>query len=317
MFTLENPKRLVVDMVDVGLATKLPSIKNSAGIIKNVRASVRNQSTTRFIVDVDEKAKFQYNLSRPNQFYNYRLILDFKIDRNSTVETKETDKNIFQVVIDPGHGGEDLGENYDKNIVEKDLSLQLAKKLDALINMQDGMKSLLTRDGDYHVGLATRLKIARRAKANLLVSIHTGKSDKRIGAMYVHRNKGASSDNTRTYAMLENQTDLIGGVNFENKDNLLTSVLLDMSSVATKEESIELASKLKISFDENEVLNFKELEFGGFKILLSPDVPSVLINVPYSAPSYSPDDIRSKKIQTKIVNIMLDGIKKYISKDRK
>ena len=76
------------------------------------------------------------------------------------------------VAIDPGHGGEDPGATGRRGLREKDVVLAISLQLRDRINAIDGMRAMLTRDGDYYVPLHDRVRKARRVQADLFVSVH-------------------------------------------------------------------------------------------------------------------------------------------------
>ena len=100
------------------------------------------------------------------------------------------------VAIDPGHGGKDVGAVSASGVMEKDLTLAVAKELKRQIDAQPGMRAVLTRDGDYFVSLTKRPQIARELNADVFLSLHADSyKDRNISgaSFYVTSNKGASS----------------------------------------------------------------------------------------------------------------------------
>src|SRR5207247_2129100 len=139
----------------------------------------------------------------PNEEYSgYRLVLDLNgPEKAATPEPAPTvtlrDKPIV-VAVDAGHGGEDPGARSRSCLEEKDVALAVAKRLAALIDNEPNMRAVLTRDGDYYVGLRERVNIARKAQADLFVSIHCNafkRRDMRGTAVYVLSDRGATNEN--------------------------------------------------------------------------------------------------------------------------
>ena len=105
--------------------------------------------------------------------------------------------------------------------VRKTWCWQIAKALAARINAEPGMKAVLTRDGDYFISLRERNTRARRAKADLFVSIHAdaiANPDVSGSSVYVLSDRGASSEAARWLAERENAADLKGGIKLDDKD---------------------------------------------------------------------------------------------------
>src|SRR5699024_11541396 len=113
--------------------------------------------------------------------------------------------------IDPGHGGEDPGAIGPNGTREKDVVLQIARRLQKHIDAQPNMRAYLTRDGDFFVPLHVRVQKARRVQADLFVSIHDDawiKPTARGSSVYALSQNGASSTAARWLANKENEADM-------------------------------------------------------------------------------------------------------------
>lgn len=122
---------------------------------------------------------------------------------------------------DPGHGGEDPGAIGKGGSYEKNVTLQVAKRLKAKIDAEPNMRAVLTRDSDFFVPLQMRVQKARRVQSDLFLSIHADawiKPDARGSSVFVLSERGASSTQARMLAQRENEADLVGGVNIGAKD---------------------------------------------------------------------------------------------------
>jgi len=184
------------------------------------------------------------------------------------------------IAIDAGHGGKDPGALGKNGLREKEVTLQVAKELAAAINADPGMKAVLIRDNDTFVPLQERYQRARRAQADLFVSIHADAAlnDAANGSsVYVLSTKGASSQAARWLADKENAADLVGGVSLDDKDRNLSAVLLDLSQSATMRMSEDAAGNVLQSLKDLGKAHKKDVEHANFVVLRSPDVPSMLI----------------------------------------
>ena len=142
------------------------------------------------------------------------------------------------IAVDAGHGGEDPGAIGKNGTREKDVVLAIARELALKINAEPGMKAVLTRNGDYFVPLRDRMRRARAQQADLFVSIHADSiRDRRVdgSSVYILSQRGATDEASRWLAERENASDLIGGVSLDDKDDVLASVLLDLSQSASLE----------------------------------------------------------------------------------
>ncbi|MFA6163117.1 MAG: N-acetylmuramoyl-L-alanine amidase [Methylobacter sp.] len=220
------------------------------------------------------------------------------------------------IAIDAGHGGNDPGAHGTHGTEEKGVTFAIAKKLAALINSQPGMKAVMVRKGDYYVDLRKRMKIARAAKADLFISIHADafqNSTVKGASVFTLSSKGATSEAARWLANSENASDLVGGVSLDDKDDVLASVLLDLSQTATQEASVKVAGKVLKNFESIGELHHGSVQKAGFLVLKSPDVPSILVETAFiSNPS---DELKlvNTAHQTKIALAIFNGVRSYFS----
>jgi len=220
------------------------------------------------------------------------------------------------IAIDAGHGGNDPGAHGMHGTEEKRVTFAIAKKLAALINSQPGMKAVMVRKGDYFVDLRKRMKIARAAKADLFISIHADafqNSTVKGASVFTLSSKGATSEAARWLANSENASDLVGGVSLDDKDDVLASVLLDLSQTATQEASVKVAGKVLKNFESIGELHHGSVQKAGFLVLKSPDVPSILVETAFiSNPS---DELKlvNTAHQTKIALAIFNGVRSYFS----
>ncbi|MEO5344568.1 MAG: N-acetylmuramoyl-L-alanine amidase, partial [Gammaproteobacteria bacterium SHHR-1] len=151
------------------------------------------------------------------------------------------------IAIDAGHGGKDPGAIGPRGTKEKDVTLAVARKLAAEIDREEGMRAVLVRDKDEFIRLRDRILIARKQGADLFVSIHADAfKDRRVrgSSVFTLSRGGASSEAARWLADRENAADLVGGVTLDDKDDMLASVLLDLSQSATLQAGNEVANKV-------------------------------------------------------------------------
>jgi N-acetylmuramoyl-L-alanine amidase len=183
-----------------------------------------------------------------------------------------------------------------------------------LLEKEPGFKPVLTRRGDYYIGLRNRMKIARKHKADLFVSIHADAfRDPRVrgASVYVLSSRGASNEASRWLADRENAADLVGGVKLEDKDDVLASVLLDLSQTATRQASMEVASSVYRQLKANGKIHGRKVLKAGFVVLKSPDVPSLLVETAFIS---NPDEERNLKNhahQLKMAKAIRNGIRDY------
>lgn len=222
------------------------------------------------------------------------------------------------IVLDPGHGGEDPGAIGRGGSHEKNVTLQVARRLKAKIDAEPNMRSMLTRDGDFFIPLHHRVQKARRVKADLFVSVHADafiKPTARGSSVFVLSENGASSSAARWLAQRENSADLIGGVNLDVKDPHLARTLLDLSQTATLNDSMKLGRSVLGELGGINTLHKEHVEQAGFAVLKAPDIPSILIETAFISNPEEERRLNDDAYQDKMAEAILRGIKGYLAKN--
>lgn len=224
---------------------------------------------------------------------------------------------LVTIVIDPGHGGEDPGARGRRGTHEKKVTLIIARKLKALIDVEPYMRALLTRDGDFFIPLDKRVEKALRVKADLFVSIHADavKKPNVRGSSVFALSERATSKTAQLLAERENTADLIGGVSLEGKDRYVKMTLADLSLTAQISDSLKLGRAVLGELGGVNQLHKQNVEQAGFAVLKAPDIPSILIETAFIS---NPDEERrlnDAAYQEKIARAILRGIKSYVAKN--
>jgi N-acetylmuramoyl-L-alanine amidase len=189
----------------------------------------------------------------------------------------------FTVVIDPGHGGIDSGAIGRKGTKEKDLTMAVARKVAADIAKAGPYDVSLTREADVFLSLPERVSFARRAKADLVISIHA--DSLRLagmrGASIYRLSEKASDEIAHELAESENLADIVGGVEVvEDKDDV-SNILADFTSRETSRYSMRFSETL-VSALETQVQMIKNPErHAAFAVLKAPEIPGVLLELGY------------------------------------
>ncbi len=222
------------------------------------------------------------------------------------------------VAIDAGHGGEDPGARGRHGTREKDVTLAIARRLKAAIDKEPNMRAVMVRDGDYFIGLAQRVVKARRVHADLFVSIHADawvRPDARGSSVFALSERGATSTAARMLAQRENQSDLIGGVNFGVSDPILARTLLDLSLTATINDSLKLGKAVLNELGDVNSLHKRSVEQAGFAVLKAPDVPSILVETAFISNPEEEKRLKDGGYQEKMAAAILGGIKRYLAQN--
>ncbi|MEQ1637195.1 MAG: N-acetylmuramoyl-L-alanine amidase [Methylococcales bacterium] len=222
------------------------------------------------------------------------------------------------IAIDAGHGGKDPGSHGAAGTEEKRVVFEIAKKLERLIAQEPGMTPVMVRKGDQFIKLRQRMRIARAAKADLFVSIHADafkNSDVKGASVFTLSNRGATSEAARWLANNENAADLVGGVSLDDKDDMLASVLLDLSQTATTEASGNVARKILANFKGINPLHKSAVQKAGFMVLKSPDIPSILVETAFISNPEEELKLRSSAHQAKVARAIFNGIVGYFKQN--
>lgn len=233
----------------------------------------------------------------------------------------KTDRLII-IALDPGHGGEDPGAIGPSGTYEKDVVLQLAKRLRERINATEvngnPMRAFLTRDADFFVPLHVRVQKARQVQADLFVSIHADAfyTPRPQGAsVFALSHGGASSSAARWMAAKENKADLIGGVNVTAKDAQVQRALLDMSTSAQIKDSLKLGKTLLGEIGRVGKLHKARVEQASFAVLKAPDIPSVLVEAAFISNPVEEAKLNSDAYQEQLADALMRGIEGYFARN--
>jgi N-acetylmuramoyl-L-alanine amidase len=339
VFVMDNPSRLVIDISNAQLGHSLAQPSIDHPLFKKVRVGVRNNADLRIVVDLKAPISAKNFSLNSNNTDAHRLIVnldsnavsDIAINKKEeggaeslasaeaeikviTEKKTETVKNTQMVIaIDPGHGGNDPGAHGIQGTEEKIITFAIAKKLEALINAQSGMRAVMVRSGDYYVGLRERMQIARAAKADLFISIHADAfQDTEIkgASVYTLSTNGASSEAARWLADSANASDMVG-VSLHDKEDDLASTLFDLTQKGTREASVNAANHVLKSFINISQLHKDTVQKAGFMVLKSPDIPSILVETAFISNASEEQNLLSKQYQSKVANAIFSGVRNY------
>jgi len=181
------------------------------------------------------------------------------------------------VVIDAGHGGRDPGAS-NGPVVEKTVTLALARAVRDELLKDGGVRVALTRSDDRFMVLQERSGIARRLGADLFLSIHADSVDNdtaRGASVYTLSGKGSNEAAARIAAK-ENRADIVNGVALDSENDSVTAILVDLSQDDTHRRSRQFAQLILREFPANVRLHDRDVQSAAFVVLKSPDLPSVL-----------------------------------------
>ena len=326
LFSLNKPHRAVIDLKNATLKKNTTQPKAFDKYLKGIRSGARNKNDLRIVLDLKKQIKYKIFQLQPNKHYGHRLVIDLFDAEIRQVKKEQTRKEIKKktqqpaklrdviIAIDAGHGGDDPGAKGPSGVYEKNVVLKIAKSLAEVINKERGMRAVLIRKGDYYIKLRNRIEKAREYKADLFISIHADAfRDPKVrgSSVYVLSKKGASSEAAKWLAEKENSSDLIGGVSLENKDDLVASVLLDLSQTASLEASIDIADRILKGLRTVGRVHKRNVQSAPFAVLKSPDIPSILIETAFISNPIEEKKLTNSKHRKKMSNAILIGLKGY------
>lgn len=220
------------------------------------------------------------------------------------------------VAIDPGHGGKDVGAVSASGVMEKDLTLAVAKELKRQIDAQPGMRAVLTRDGDYFVSLTKRPQIARELNADVFLSLHADSyKDRNISgaSFYVTSNKGASSHLAKFVAAHSNTSDhhLIDGVELWNRQQANSIGQVAMHS--SIDDSQKLGQHLKLGFKQAGIrLQHSQVQSANFMVLKNIDMPSVLVEMGFISNPEQDRLLQHGAYQARLASSLVSGLVRFV-----
>lgn len=321
LFTLNNPERIVVDLSATEMTGVVPAIENGVPL-KSIRHANRDGGDLRIVLDAKQALRPKSFALKPYGDHGHRLVIDLyhkKKEKKVTASVDKQSKKLRDIVvaIDAGHGGEDPGARGYRGTKEKKVVLEIARKLEALIKKEQGMRPVMIRDGDYYISLRGRIEKARKHRADLFISIHADAFHNpraKGSSVYTLSQRGSTSEAARWLAESENNADLIGGVSLDGKDDLLASVLLDLSQTASLEASLDVADNILDGLKGVGHVHKRRVQAANFMVLKSPDIPSVLVETAFISNPKEERKLRDKNHQQRIANAMMRGVRQYFER---
>jgi N-acetylmuramoyl-L-alanine amidase len=336
LLQLRNPSRLVVDLLDSVTGLDPAKMGFSDSIVNRVRSGIPRPGTIRTVFELKTGVQPRSFFLKASGGKPPRLVLDMvrkegksPTPGNQPILQEQSSSRYEQsasrrdaiIVIDPGHGGIDPGAVGTKGTKEKDVALQVAKRLADKINRTDGLKAKLTRKGDYFVSLRKRVSIARKHQADLFVSLHANAfrlQSARGTSVYMLSEGGKPSPDKaiRRLVQRENSSDLIGGVNLNHvSDPTVRGILMDLTQRDSLNRALvygkNLLGELKSVPSVN--LHFKRVKQAGFAVLKAPDMPSILVEMAFLTNKREERMLKNDSHQNALASALAMGTKKFIN----
>ena len=283
------------------------------GILKRHR--VRGDHELILVTGTGYRGYDSFDLRNP-----FRLVLDLQGRRPDSdmrlPGLTERDDSKTIVVLDPGHGGVEMGAVGPSGLKEKDVTLDLARRLRQALQTDRSISVVLTRDEDRLVGLDERTAIANHNRADLFVSIHLNASrrTRARGAETYFLAADATDDAARTTAALENRShgvdedSLSGG----SRADELELVLWDLAQAQYLVESSLLGERMQRHLNEVAATRDRGVKQAPFRVLMGATMPAILVEVGFIS---NPDEearFKTLSYRNQVVDAMAVAVQEYL-----
>ena len=322
-------ERIFIDLDHARMGEEIkPYVPASGALLQNAHVTPYDQDTVRVVLEMTSVHHFKvFSLENP-----FRIVVDvrgvpvkkackirYEHQRKKAGTTlpkgalaKQLALGVRRIVIDPGHGGRDPGApGYLKGVLEKNVTLEIAKRLARKIEEQLGCEAILTRNEDVYLSLEERTAIANTKNADLFISIHTNAHEKMAshGAETYFLNLATDEDAIRL-AALENATSTKSISDLED-------ILSELMKNAKLEESKRLAT-----YVQEAMVNQHDPKYGGVKdhgvkeapfyVLLGAEMPCILVEVAFITNPGECRKLNTADYQEEIASAIATGIQRYV-----
>jgi N-acetylmuramoyl-L-alanine amidase len=305
------------------------------GIIN--RRQILSRKSSRLLLDLNAyqfegSAQISFRLRKEIGKYTHRFapnpgriqisLIDTTIipEAQTKVDKLGPDDHINKIIIDAGHGGKDYGAIGIKRSQEKDIVLDIAKRLSKLIRKEKIFEVVMTREKDDYVSLEERSEIANKASGDIYVSIHANASPNRSARGFqVFFLAPANNDAARAAAQLENAPFLRELSTYGESENDLNIILSDMIQTEFQVESADLAAMVDKEFRRtlNRRTKARGIDQAGFMVLNQVYMPSVLIEAAFLTNQEDEELLKSKKYRQDVAEAIYSGLKRFKAKYEK
>jgi N-acetylmuramoyl-L-alanine amidase len=332
---LDKPPRLVLDAreIDWAAVETLPLVAGTVGL----RAGSFRPGWSRLVLELDGPRKLALaEMTTGNEGAAIRLVLEPTDAAGFAAEAARPDLpewappdaaelpvllpqggGAIRVVLDPGHGGIDPGAERDGQ-AEADLMLTFARELKEVL-LRDGRFSVvMTRDDDVFVPLETRTSIARNAEADLFLSLHADAlaEGEAQGATVYTLAEAATDAASAALAERHDRDDLLAGIDLSDQDDVVAEVLMDMARTETTPRTDRLAAAIVGAIKAAEIrMHRRPQQTGGFSVLKSPDIPSVLLELGFLSSQRDFDRLSDPKWRAKMAEAILQALLTWADED--
>jgi len=288
-----SPPRLAVNLPGLRFGDRTARAVDD-GLVRGLRCN-QNQRRAQLVVDLEQATGFRHFFLAAESGRPPRVVLD--VLRPTATESEPPPANpaperstVTTVVLDPGHGGLDPGAVRGRH-QEKDIVLDVTRRVASILDSRRGLDVVLTRDSDWYPGLNDRVAAAMAADGDLFVSIHCNTHRQAsVDGMEVYflSLQGATDHEAQELADKENAADLVGLAAEGTADDVVLSILMDLHMSRILYESRRLSDCILGAANDDGVRT-RRVKQARFQVLRSLAMPSALVELAYLT---NPDDRR-------------------------
>ena len=307
-YSQEDPSRLVLEINDAHSKESISEIYNYP--IKQIKSN-KDGDHTKIVIDLYDDVFWRKPIQKVT---DSGILLNLKLNKDKSLEQNARD---IIVAIDAGHGGKYPGAVGPNNILEKDVTLLIAKELERTLRDTKGYQPVMIRDGDQTVSLNDRFQIARRYGADIFISIHADgfKLSSVKGASVFIWSEEASSTIARNLSNTKRERILAEIKNLKPTDFNEDYAREQYPEVYKKkiEQSKILGSKIldQLKKDPYTKIHKKNVEYADFRVLKSIDIPSVLVESGFITNPEDAARLKGKPGRRMIARSIFLGINNY------
>ncbi|MCX7817466.1 MAG: N-acetylmuramoyl-L-alanine amidase [Syntrophales bacterium] len=251
-----------------------------------------------------------------------RLVIDVLVPEKTIVESNKRKKIRAEwkrtiIVIDPGHGGDDPGAVGPNETQEKKVALNVAKKLQYLLNREPGFRAFLTRDGDYYLSLRRRIKVAQDYGADAFISLHTDAEENGTAhgaSVYTLSLGGASSEAAKILAQKENFSDITGDSGIDTEAG---AIILNMKQTNNINRSRQMGNLILKHLSTVNSLKYSSVQEAPFTVLKLPEIPSVLVELGYISHPQEEKKLKKSQVQREMALTIKKAILEYFHQNER
>lgn len=318
---LDNPHRIAIDIPSGRISSRVKAMAVGDGVLERIRVN-RLRSKVQVVLDLPGRPDFRHFALKPFKDRPHRIVIDCRrVLSGDELERKRKNAERIAasgdriIIIDPGHGGSQPGACLRSGLKEKDVALKLARFTAAEIDARDGFRAVLTRTGDYDVGLARRIEIARIHGGDCFLSLHLNShrsARPRGSEIFLLSLEGATDENAQAVAERENLLLEMGDSGGDINDDL-KSILYDLNRRNSMYQSSMLAGEIAKLMRQDADLPFRGVKQANFVVLRSIAMPSVLVEAGFISNRRDAKLLRSDKALGRLARKLAQGIINFMS----